>query len=139
MAPVRAVWGYPHTVNKCNTAVTACNSYSSGDRNKSSDGNMGSEENLSASVHVSNDESDTIRPIELNDFRKYTYVHAVYITFKCPLSSIIFTYVHFSDRHRCDDEEGQRLAAVWQDAGGQSAPMQHCAVTWHSIHYSAVR
>jgi hypothetical protein len=97
MAPVRAVWGYPHTVNKCNKAVTACNShsYSSGDRNKSSEGNMGSAETLSASAHVSNDESDTIRPIELNDFRKYTYVHPVYITLKYPLSSMIFIYVHF--------------------------------------------
>jgi hypothetical protein len=76
MAPVRAVWGYPHTFNKCNSAVTTCNShsYSSSDR-KSSDGNMGSDETLSASVHVSNDESDTIRPIELNDFRKYAPVH----------------------------------------------------------------
>lgn len=97
MAPVRAVWGYPHTVNKCNSAVTACNShsYSSGDRNKSSEGNMGGDETLSASAHVHNDESDTIRPIELNDFRKYTYVHAVHINFECSLSTIIFTYVYF--------------------------------------------
>lgn len=97
MAPVRAVWGYPHTVNKCNNAVTNCNSnsYSSGDRSKSSGGNMGSEESLSASAHGSSDESDTIRPIELNDFRKYTYVSAVCISSKCPISSMLFTNVHF--------------------------------------------
>ena len=98
MAPVRAVWGYPHTVNKCNNAVTACSShsYSSSNRNKSSDGNMGSEKTLSASAHVHNDESDTIRPIELNDFRKYAPVHAVHITLKCPISSMIFIYVHLN-------------------------------------------
>jgi hypothetical protein len=96
MAPVRAVWGYPHTANKCNNAVTACNihSYSSSDRNKSSEGHMGSDETVSASVHVSNDESDTIRPIEINDFRKYTYVHAVYISIKCLINSMIFTCVY---------------------------------------------
>ena len=93
MEPVRAVWGYPHTVNKCNNAVTTCNihSYCTGDRNKSSEGNVGSDETPSASAHVDNDESDTIRPIELNDFRKYTHVHAMYISSECPLSIMIFT------------------------------------------------
>ena len=89
MAPVRAVWGYPHTMSKAlakgnNITITSDSSYTGSDRNKVSDRNNDSEETLPASAALINgtadgncDGSDTIRPIELNDFRKYASVHAV--------------------------------------------------------------
>ena len=93
MAPVRAVWGYPpththtHTISKpstrCTDGIMACNSddytRSSGDRNKGgSEGTLfAALVNSTATADVNNNESDNIRPIELNDFRKYPHVYAV--------------------------------------------------------------
>ena len=89
MAPVRAVWGYPLTASralrKCNngTGTMTC-SYSS-DENKSGESNpccIESEEVaptalMNATADLNAHESDTIRPIGLNDFRKYSSIRAV--------------------------------------------------------------
>lgn len=87
MAPVRAVWGYPLTASraltKSNDGTMIC-SYSS-DENKSGESNpccIESEDSaptalMNATADLNDHATDTIRPIGLNDFRKYSSVRAV--------------------------------------------------------------
>ena len=107
MAPVRAVWGYPlnasRAVRKGNDD-TMIGSYSS-DENKSGEGNpcctVSEEMNaptalMAATADLNAHETDTIRPIGLNDFRKYSSVRAVLSrstsnTRSVPFSSHIFS------------------------------------------------
>lgn len=90
MAPVRAVWGYPHSMSKaqakCNNGTITCisNNPSGSGRNKGSEISTGREETLYSSAALIDATADgdgggseTIRPIQLNDFRKYASIHAV--------------------------------------------------------------
>ena len=51
---------------------------------------------MNATADLNAHEADTIRPIGLNDFRKYSSVRAVKIYFKHSFNPILFSYVLFS-------------------------------------------